>query len=364
MKILSAVGNALTHITDFHIKCTSLIYQDVFTDVYSLINEIYTEYFTQIKLRIFKIIGSLDILGNPTSYAKNIGEGFMQLIEEPRKGLINGPIAFGEGIAIGFNNFIFTIISSTFDSIGKISGTILSSLEVLQGKKSNFENQEAQNIFDGFYKGIKEGIFDFGKGLKEFVLKPYEGAKKGIGGFFKGVGSGLMGVVISPFTVTFRIANNIFIGIKNNANYFKFNPKLQTERFRLPRNIEKNCGLCCYDESKAIIKGILDFLEDDNIYDIIYFKEFKYLCPEYERNFSTLVLTNISVMVIYKAKDIVFKIELNEIKKIEVHREKGTSNYCLIFYLKDGEKDFIRTKDFELCSGFYLTYANNNNDEK
>ena len=357
MGILSAVGNVFTHITDYHIKLTSLLYTDVFTDISNLSNQLKNEYMYQVKRRIFKILGNLDILGNPTNYARSIGEGFLQLVEEPRKGLINGPLGFGEGIARGFGNFITTIITSTLDIVSKISGTLLSSLEVLQGNKAleHIDEREPETIFDGIYKGFKEGIKDIGKGIGGIFLKPYEQSqKKGIKGFFRGLGSGVLGLVISPFAATFRITSNILSGIKNTVNMF--NPKIKTERFRYPRVIDKS-GLDYYKEDKAIIKAILDYLEDYDDQEIIYYSEFTNVTRGLEEKKLILVLTNKCVMSIYKAKEVWFEENLEDIDKIEVHKE---GNYFdLIFYLKDGKNDYIRTKDLNICIEFYLMFEKN-----
>ena len=357
MGILSAVGNVFTHITDYHIKLTSLLYTDVFTDVNNLYNQLYIEYFSQVKRRIFKIFGNLDILGNPTNYARSIGEGFMQLVEEPRKGLINGPLGFGEGIAKGFGNLITTIISGALDVVSKISGTLLSSLEVLQGNKAldQIEGKEPEHIIDGIFKGFKEGLLDLGKGIGGIFLKPYkQSQKKGIKGFFKGLGSGLLGAVISPFSATFRITSNILIGFKNTINML--NPKLKTERFRYPRVIDKS-GLKYYNEDKAIIKAILDFLDDFEEQEIIYYSQFTNVTRGLEEKLLILVLTNKCVMTVYKAKEVWFNVEIENIDKIEVHKEG--KYYDLIFYLKDGNNDYIRTKDLNICIEFYLMFEKN-----
>ena len=356
MGIISALGNVFTHITDYHIKLTSLLYTDVFTDFNNLYNQLYTEYFSQVKRRIFKIFGNLDILGNPTNYARSIGEGFLQLVEEPRKGLINGPLGFGEGIAKGFGNLITTIISGALDVVSKISGTILSSLEVLQGNKAleQIEEKEPEHIFDGIFKGLKEGMSDLGKGIGGLFIKPYEQSqKKGIKGFFKGLSSGLLGVVISPFSATFRLTSNILLGIKNTVNMF--NPKIKTERFRYPRVIDKS-GLTSYNEDKAVIKAILNFLDDyeNEDQEIIYYSQFTNVTRGLEEKILILVLTNKCVMSVYKAKEVWFNVELENIDKIEVHKEGNY--YDLIFYLKDGKNDYIRTKNLNMCIEFYLMF--------
>ena len=353
--VLRALGNIFTHITDFHLNFTSLYYSDVFTDISSLGFQLINEYMSQLKRRIFKVIGSLDILGNPTGYVSSIGEGFIQLFEAPRKGLINGPLGFGEGVAKGFGTLLNNIISGAFDAVGKISGTLLASCEMLQGEKAveQLEEREPDNVLDGIYKGVKEGLLDLGKGIGGIVLKPFQGAKKeGVKGFFKGLGTGLIGAVVSPFTASFRIANNLFVGIKNTANMF--NPKLKTERFRYPRPIEKAIGLQSYNEDKATIRAILDYLKEYDDHEIVYFKQFTYINPGLEGSFSTLILTNKCVMVVYQAKELVFQIELIHINNIEIHRENN--NYSIIFYLKNNTREYITTKDMSLCSDFYLMF--------
>ena len=163
-----------------------------------------------------------------------------------------------------------------------------------------------------------------------------------------------MGLVISPFAATFRITSNILSGIKNTVNMF--NPKIKTERFRYPRVIDKS-GLDYYKEDKAIIKVILDYLEDYDGQEIIYYSEFTNVTRGLEEKKLILVLTNKCVMSIYKAKEVWFEENLEDIDKIEVHKE---GNYHdLIFYLKDGKNDYIRTKDLNICIEFYLMFEKN-----
>ena len=283
----------------------------------------------------------------------------MQIIEAPRKGLINGPLGFGEGIAKGFGTFITTVLSSTFDVVGKISGTLLASCEVLQGEKvfEQLEEREPEHIFEGLYIGLKEGVIDLGKGLGGIFYKPYMGAKKeGVKGFFKGLGSGFLGAVVSPFTAIFRVTNNIFVGLKNTVNLL--NPKLKTERFRYPRTIEKVSGLKSYDEDKATIQAMLDYLKDYQGEEILYFKQFKYLEPIYENSKSYLILTNKCILVVYQAEEVVFQVMVNYIENIEVHKEQNGNNYDIVFNLKDNSRKYIRTKDAKLCTDFYLMFEN------
>ena len=356
--VISAIGNVFLHITDYKLRFATSLYSDVFTDVYSLSDTLYNTYYRQLMRGLFKIVGSLDILGNPTGYTSSIADGFMQIIEAPRKGLINGPLGVGEGIAKGFGTFITTILSSSFDVVGKITGTLLASCEVLQGEKvfEELEEREPEHLLDGLYTGLKEGAIDLGKGIGGIFYKPFMGAKKeGVKGFFKGLGSGVLGAVVSPFTAILRVTNNVFVGLKNTVNLF--NPKLKTERFRYPRTISKSEGLKAYDEDKATIRAILDYLKDYEGEEIIYYKQFNYIAPGLEKSLSYLILTNKCVLVVYEAKEVVFKLMVNLIDSIEIHREENRVNFDIIFNLTDNSREYIKTKDVNICTQFYLMFA-------
>jgi len=229
----------------------------------------------------------------------------------------------------------------------------------LQGIKYTdyLSEREPSNIFSGLYYGFKNGIIDIGKGVAGIFIKPYQEAKKsGFGGFIQGVGSGLIGAAVSPLTAGLRIANNIIVGTKNT--FLIFNPKLKTERFRYPRTINKAIRLNSYDEDEALICAILDYLGGYNEHEIIYFKHFKYMSHGLQSSISTLILTNKCIMIVYKAKELVFKIDLNLIIKVEVHKEPNSTNIDLIFYLRNNNRKYIKTNDLSLCIDFYLMFEN------
>lgn len=175
-------------------------------------------------------------------------------------------------------------------------------------------------------------------------------------GFIQGVGAGLLGAAVSPFTAGLRIANNLAIGIKNTA--LIFNPKLKTERFRYPRTIQKAIRLTSYNEDEAMVRAILDYIGGYDDHEIIFFKQFKYIYPGLQSSASVLILTNKCVMIVYQANELVFKIDLNLIRNVEVHNEPNSINVDLIFYLTNNTRKYICTNDISLCIDFYLMLKN------
>ena len=68
------------------------------------------------------------------------------------------------------------------------------------------------------YEGVKGVGSELIDGVTGIFTKPYKRAKEeGTAGFFKGLGSGLLGAVASPFAATLRLGNNVSTGIKNSA---------------------------------------------------------------------------------------------------------------------------------------------------
>ena len=91
-------------------------------------------------------------------------------------------------------------------------------------------------------------------------------------------------------------------------------------------------------------------------HDIIYYRQFIYISPGLANSPSSLILTDKCIMVVYQAKEVVFKLELNNIKKMEVIKEPNQTNFDLIFYLKDNSRKYIMTNDLNVCTDFYLMF--------
>jgi hypothetical protein len=95
-------------------------------------------------------------------------------------------------------------------------------------------------------------------------------------------------------------------------------------------------------------------LKEYSDHEIIHYKQFNYISPGLQNSLSHLILTNKCIMVVYQAKEVVFKLDLNHIKKVEVHKEPNQANDDLIFYLIDNSRKYIRTNDINVCAEFYL----------
>lgn len=96
------------------------------------------------------------------------------------------------------------------------------------------------------------GAGEIVSGFAGIFTKPYQKAKEeGAKGFVKGLGSGLLGAVASPFAATLRLGTNISTGIKNSAIRLGKGKLPSYGRFRHPRYFNSKSILEPYAEAFA-----------------------------------------------------------------------------------------------------------------
>ena len=86
-------------------------------------------------MQFYKILGSSDMLGNPVSFVEKLGEGVVEFINEPRKGLIKGPKEFVGGVGKGVTSLVTGVVSAGFGSVSKISGSLYAIAKTATGEK-------------------------------------------------------------------------------------------------------------------------------------------------------------------------------------------------------------------------------------
>jgi hypothetical protein len=125
VKILGTVGNALARITKSPLKFSELIINNCYTNIGKLSAILQKHYIRQGVIQIYKILGSSDLIGNPIGLVDKLGTGVVEFFNEPRKGFLMGPKEFGKGIAKGLNSLVSNVVGGGFDTVSKITGTLL-----------------------------------------------------------------------------------------------------------------------------------------------------------------------------------------------------------------------------------------------
>ena len=83
--------------------------------------KIYQHYKANLTYQLFKLLGSLDLIGNPLGLLNSVKEGITDAITKPIQGFVKGPLELGKGIVQGTNSLVSNTIGGTFNSINKIS---------------------------------------------------------------------------------------------------------------------------------------------------------------------------------------------------------------------------------------------------
>lgn len=61
-------------------------------------NKLMSHYKSQMIRQVLKLLGSLNVIGNPVGLFSNISTGVSDLFEKPAEGFIKGPLEGGKGI--------------------------------------------------------------------------------------------------------------------------------------------------------------------------------------------------------------------------------------------------------------------------
>ena len=352
-RILTSVFNALGRISNCPLKFKEQIIHNVYMSWYDLTWKIINPYITQGIVQIYKILGSLDIIGNPVNLISNITEGVYDFVIEPGHGIKqrNFGLGIGKGIAKGVGSLVSGVVGGVFDSLQRITTTLLISIQSIAGVKRDDilyeERNEPDNFLSGLYKGFRGFGYEIGRGFYNMFTLPCSSAKeKGMSGFCSGLCKGLIGLILCPASAALKLVSSISAGIKNSCFGLSGRKRLKTERFRHPRIIvEGEEKVHTYNESKAEAKELLFILNKEDTDNILYAEDFICADQGFGRKFSTVILTDKAIYVVYNTKKIIFEEILKNIKSTFVHFIDN--KYVIVFKLLGGKsRGFSINKDF------------------
>lgn len=361
LTILYTLFTSVANISDAPLSFSELIITNIFQSQATLTSNISSNYARQGMLQFYKLIGSSDLLGNPVGFVDKLGSGVFEFFNEPRKGLIKGPKEFVGGIGKGVTSLVTGVVSASFDSVSKISGSLYSIAKNVSGQDGTLQ-KKSDNALEGVYDGVLGGGKEIIGGVTGIFTKPFEGAKKdGISGFAKGVGKGVLGLVASPFTAVLRAGHSVTQGVTNTAIRIKKGKLPQYGRFRQPRYINARNILEAYDEDFSEVYQILVKIENGKYskHSIRYFADFPlYKDTKKTKEEATLIVTEQTLLFCKTEKNVLFHTELHEISDIAVYEggkdtETEQKLYHLYVYSKRNKNHVFETVQYSLVDKTY-----------
>lgn len=361
LTIVYTLATSVANVSDAPLSFKELVITNIFQSQAALIDSLVKNYMRQGMFQFYKLIGSSDLLGNPVGFVDKLGSGVFEFFNEPRKGLIKGPKEFVGGVGKGVTSLVTGVVSASFDSVSKISGSLYSVAKNVTGQEA-LPHKRSENAAEGVYNGVVGGGKELIGGVTGVFTKPFEGAQQeGAKGFFKGVGKGVLGLVASPITAVLKAGHSVSQGVTNTAIRIKRGKLPSYGRFRHPRYINTRNILEPYNEDFAEVNQMLIKVADGKYskHNIRYFADFPiYKDSKKSKDEGTLIVTEQTLLFCRDEKKLLFHTSLPDLTDISVYeggKDKETEQklYHLYVYSRKNRNYVFETVQYALIDKTY-----------
>ena len=322
--VVNTLGGTLLNIDESPLKFSGIKLFYVFESSNGLISLYKQHIMDQAKLNVMKLLGSFDILGNPTNLFGNVGNGVVQFFEKPVEGFKKGPISGIKGIASGSTALLKNTAAGTLNAISKFTGSLASGLTILSNDKTyqRQRNLKKAKKPKGVLDGLEAGAQSIGKGLFSgitgIVTQPIKEVKKsGAIGIFKGIFKGITGVVTKPLGGILDATSQTTEGIKKTIT--KGDDKANELKQRPPRVFYTDKSVIkVYDNAhakriKALVK-VDSNLENESLIDSV---ELSLQFKKKKRKCILVITNNYFVILNENLSKIYITCEITDVKKVE-----------------------------------------------
>jgi hypothetical protein len=253
MIILDSIGVTFANIDDAPLALNAMLLDNVFETQSELIGRLSKHYIRQLVIEMYKLLGSLDMLGNPVGLFSDVTTGVKDFFYEPASAITESPEAFGRSLAKGSVSLVSNSLHGVSNATSKLTGTIGKGVTMLSFddeyiKKQKQEQRRApHNVSEGLQAGGKSLFKGVVRGVTGVFTQPYKGAKSdGAPGFFKGLGKGIVGLPVKPVAGALDLISKTSQGMANQAASQERRKRLDN-RIRYPRSFRGGTTITDYD---------------------------------------------------------------------------------------------------------------------
>lgn len=126
LQVLYSVVATLSNISDAPMYFSEIIMKNAYTQSSTLQKALMKKYMRQGILQFYRLLGSIDLIGNPIGLLDRVGSGVFEFFNEPRKGLLKGPKEFAQGLGKGFKSLITNVVGGSLNSVSRVTGSLYS----------------------------------------------------------------------------------------------------------------------------------------------------------------------------------------------------------------------------------------------
>ncbi|KDO32251.1 hypothetical protein SPRG_02731 [Saprolegnia parasitica CBS 223.65] len=286
--IIGAATALVTNLDRAPIEIPEFYIESVFETKYALGFYVMQHYLHYGLRSWYKIVGSVDVLGNPIGLVSTLGTGVRDFFFTPAQMLLEDESGLRiENLRTGMTKGSKSLLRNTavgiFHTTGKITETLGKGIAMLaMDNEYNTQRQQRalkqattiSHLGDGILEGGKDLAGGIWEGVRGVVVEPVVGAANdGAGGFIVGLGKGFAGLLVKPTAGVLDLLTSVSHGVKVTAE--SMDARLErrgSSRVRLPRRFGSDGVLVAYSEREA--KGsalmLLTGLEDEYVYHVEY----------------------------------------------------------------------------------------------
>lgn len=191
-------------------------------------------YMSSLRQNLPALLGSLAALGNPLGLARGLGDGVSDFVLEPVRGFQKSVQEMDasylvDGVARGTVSLARHTVGGFADSAAALAETFSKNMAVLTldrryaQKRDRGEDLRTHagdvNVALGLGSGVQKLALGFIEGVTGVVKAPIRGAeKRGFEGFAKGIGKGLLGLLVKPIIGISDGFTDVMIGVKGSLD--------------------------------------------------------------------------------------------------------------------------------------------------
>nr|XP_015924478.2 vacuolar protein sorting-associated protein 13B isoform X2 [Parasteatoda tepidariorum] len=205
--------------------------EELFTTYYEAGRILMMHYLTGALFRAGWVVGSLDILGNPATFARAVGAGVADFVYLPYKGLLKGPKAFITGLSNGALSLFTQVSSGILTCMASLTASISKNMDYLCLDEEHLARQEMvrHRLPQGVSEGLFQGLSVFGLSLLSAIAgivdhplqvlvspsTPIETAS----GVVSGLGKGIVGIFTKPIGGAAELFSQTGYGLLHGAGW-------------------------------------------------------------------------------------------------------------------------------------------------
>ena len=191
-------------------------------------------YMNSLRKNVPALVGSLAALGNPLGLIRGIGSGASDFVLEPVKGFQRSVQEMDasylvDGVARGTLSLARHTVGGFANSAAALTETFSKNMTVLTLDRRYAQKRDREddlrahhggvNVAVGVGSGIQKLVHGFLEGVTGVVRAPIRGAeKRGFEGFAKGIGKGLLGLLVKPLIGISDGLTDVMIGVQGSVD--------------------------------------------------------------------------------------------------------------------------------------------------